>query len=55
MRRVHYQAETITTSRDLFVELKEKEEESKIIEFMDAVIDSQDLSRVSGRAPKEAI
>jgi hypothetical protein len=55
VRRVHYQAETITTSRDLFVELKEKEEESKIIEFMDAVIDSQDLSRVSGRAPKEAI
>ena len=55
VRRVHYQAETITTSRDLFVELKEKEEESKIIEFMDAVIDSQDLSGVSGRALKEAI
>ena len=55
VRRVHYQAETITTSRDLFVELKENEVESKTLEFIDVVIASQDLSGGSGPALKEAI
>jgi len=54
-RKVHYQAETIGTSRDLFSGLKQKEEESRTIEFMDAVIAKHELSGAPGPKLQEAI